>query len=69
VSTDTGTQMAQGGGSGITLIVMSEAKLETLAEKAKSLLESVQRHQLELGRAGLTAMLREGDGCCNCVAC
>jgi hypothetical protein len=55
--------------SNITLVVMSEDKLAAITERAKTLVETIQRHDLELIRAGFREALAEGDGCCNCVAC
>jgi len=57
------------GRPGITLVVMSDEKVEALADKARSLVEILQRHDLELVRQGLRPRLDGDDGCCNCVAC
>jgi len=62
--------MARSSSSGLTLVVMSEDKLPELVERARPLVEAVQRHKLDLLREGLARPeLSEGDGCCNCVAC
>ena len=54
---------------GVTLVVMSEEKIDAILEKAKPIIESYQRHELALIREKISPDLKAGDGCCNCVLC
>jgi hypothetical protein len=73
MSTEASSKEQPAGGApptgGLTIVVLKDDKIAEILDRARDLLDVQLRHTLELGRAGLTAMLREGDGCCNCVAC
>jgi len=68
-----GTEQPSAGGtfsrSGLTLVVLKDDRIADIVSAGRELLETQFRQNLELAKQGVLPELREGDGCCNCVAC
>lgn len=62
-----------GGGSGITLLVMTPEKVEAIMNSAQTMLESNNRHELEMIKTGVVragdAPPRPNGNCSNCILC